>query len=82
MNYIFSFSSRNGAMRFRDAVAAYGIKAALVNTPSPDGQGCGLSVKCDDYNACSGILNRGNYSTLRAVYSFDGEVYTTIYDAY
>lgn len=81
MSYIFSFSSRNSAFRFADAVAAAGAKSKLVNTPIGGGFGCGLSVKCADYNLCSGVLNRGNYGALRAVYSFDGETYKTIYNA-
>ncbi len=81
MSYIFSFSSRNSAMRFSDAVSDYGGRAALVNTPQSAGSGCGLSVRCDDYELCHGILNRGYYSTLRAVYEFDGAEYKILYNA-
>ena len=80
MNYIFSFSSRNSALRFCDAINSYGGRAAIVNTPIKGGFGCGLSVKCDDYELANGILGRGNFSSLRAVYSFDGESYRTLYD--
>ncbi len=80
MNYIFSFSSRNSALRFCDAIKAYGGNALIVNTPIKGGFGCGLSVKCDDYELANGILGRGNYSALRAVYSFDGESYETLYN--
>ncbi len=79
MSYIFAFSSRNSAMRFCDAVVDYGGSARLVNTPQSTGSGCGLSVKCDDYGLCSGILNRGYYTGLRAVYEFDGANYKTLY---
>lgn len=78
MSYIFSFSSRNSAIRFCDAVIDYGGVAGYVNTPNM-GAGCGLSVRCDDYQLCSGVLNRGHYVNLKAVYAFDGERYTTIY---
>ncbi len=80
MSYIFSFGSRNSAMRFFDAVADYGGSAQLVNTPQAAGVGCGLSVKCDDYELCRGILSRGYYTGLRAVYSFDGVQYKTVYN--
>lgn len=80
MSYIFSFTSRNSAMRFCDAVTDYGGAAKLVNTPQSTGSGCGLSVKCEDYKLCSGILNRGYYMGLRAVYTFDGTEYKSIYD--
>lgn len=79
MSYVFSFTSRNSAMRFCDAVNSYGLYAKLVNTPHVSGTGCGLSVKCDDYNTCQGILNRGYYAGLRAVYLLDGETYKTVY---
>ncbi len=79
MSYIFAFASRNSAMRFCDAVIEYGARAKLVNTPQSAGSGCGLSVKCDDYELCQGILNRGFYTGLRAVYGFDGAEYTTVY---
>lgn len=79
MEYIFSFSSRNGAFRFGDAVSAAGGKAKLVNSPVTGGSGCGLAVKCTDYRLCSDILNYGHYASLRAVYSYDGREYTPIY---
>ncbi|MCH5163223.1 MAG: DUF3343 domain-containing protein [Clostridiales bacterium] len=79
MSYIFAFTSRNSAMRFCDAVISYGGAAKLVNTPQITGSGCGLSVKCNDYELCGGILNRGYYTSLRAVYSFDGTEYKTLY---
>lgn len=81
MSYIFSFSSRNSAMRFCDAVISYGGYAKPVNTPQDSGFGCGLSVKCDDYELCQGILNRGHYANLRAVYEYNGREYRTIYDS-
>lgn len=80
MSYIFSFSSRNSAIRFCDAVNMNGGSAAFVNTPQTGGFGCGLSVKCRDYDLCKGVLNRGNFSALRAVYEFDGSTYRTIYN--
>ena len=80
MSYIFSFSSRNSAFRFLDAVAAAGGKAKLVNAPIRRGEGCGLAVKCDDYKLCQDVLNCGHYSNLRAVYSYDGDAYNTIYN--
>lgn len=79
MSYIFSFSSRNGAMRFYDAVRVNGIAATLVNTPI-NGSGCGLSVRTNDYNGCKGVLMRGNYQSFTSAYSFDGQKYTTIFD--
>lgn len=80
MRYIFSFSSRNAAMRFCDAAQNFGLSAKLVNTPQSAGIGCGLSVKCDDYDACQGVLNRGHFAHLNAVYEFDGERYRLIYN--
>lgn len=79
MNYIFSFSSRNSAFRFADAVEAAGGVAKLVNAPIKQGSGCGLAVKCSDYRLCQDVLNYGHYANLRAVYSFDGDTYKTIY---
>lgn len=81
MEYIFSFSSRNGAMRFRDDVTCRGVYARLVNTPTLFGSGCGLSVKCTDYATCSDVLSRGYYQGLRAVYEFDGSSYRSLYSA-
>lgn len=81
MYYVFSFSSRNSALRFCDAVNAYGGKAGIVNTPSVGGSGCGLSVKCDNYELCQGVLNRGYYTNLRAVYACDGQNYKSLYSA-
>ncbi len=80
MSYIFSFSSRNSAIRFCDAVIDFGGRAQFVNTPQTGGYGCGLSVKCDDYELCRGVLNRGYYANLRSVYSFDGSEYTEVYN--
>lgn len=80
MNYIFSFSSRNGAFRFADAVAAAGGAAKLVNSPISVGLGCGLAVRCGDYRLCQDVLNCGHYADLRAVYSYDGETYKSIYN--
>ncbi len=48
MSYIFSFSSRNSAFRFADAITAEGGMAKLVNAPIKTGSGCGLAVKCDE----------------------------------
>lgn len=81
MDYIFSFASRNGAMRFRDDVTACGAFAKLVNTPNLSGSGCGLSVKCKDYATCRDVLSRGYYQGLRAVYEFDGTEYRALYNA-
>ncbi|MCH5160977.1 MAG: DUF3343 domain-containing protein [Clostridiales bacterium] len=80
MSYIFSFSSRNSAMRFVDAVKDYGGAASFVNTPHLS-SGCGMSVKCDDYELCQGVLNRGYYNNLTAVYVHDGGEYKSIYNA-
>ena len=80
MHYVFSFSTRNSALRFRDAVVSFGGKAYIVNTPSVGGSGCGLSVKCANYELCQGVLNRGYYTNLIAVYGYDGEIYKTIYN--
>lgn len=79
MSYIFSFSSRNGALKFHDALGANGLASTLVNTPL-NGNGCGLSVKCDDYASCRGVLMRGRYQGFLAAYGFDGEKYTAIFD--
>ncbi len=81
MHYIFSFSSRNSAMRFCDAVVSFGGFAKLVNSPIESGAGCGLAVKCSDYELCEGVLNRGHYAAMRAIYEFDGENYKTLYNA-
>ncbi len=81
MSYIFSFSSRNSALRFADAVSASGGRAQLVNSPIEKGSGCGLAVKCADYELCEGVLNRGHYAYLRSVYEFDGTDYKTLYNA-
>lgn len=80
MSYIFSFSSRNSAMRFCDAVKSYGGVAFYVNTPALGDTGCGLSVKCEDYELCRGVYNRGSYSGLKEIYEFDGFSYTPIYN--
>ena len=79
MSYIFSFSTRNSALKFLDAVKDYGGKASFVNTPRLSA-GCGMSVKCDDYSLCQGVLNRGYYNNLKAVYAFDGIEYKSIYN--
>ncbi len=71
MKYVFSFSSRNGAMRFLDAVNASGGRASLVNSPQTGSHG--------DYELCRGVLNRGYYSSLRAIFSLDQNGYKTIY---
>lgn len=80
MEYIYSFSSRNSAMRFCDAVVSFGGYAKLVNSPIEQGAGCGLAVKCKDNEMCDGVLNRGYYVGLRAVYEYDGVNYTTLYN--
>ena len=80
MDYIFSFFSRNSAFRFADAVAAAGGVAKLVNSPIHSGSGCGLAVKCRDYDLCQRVLNLVHYTELRAVYSFDGETYSALYN--
>lgn len=80
MTYIFSFSSRNSAFRFADAVSALGGYAKPVNAPITTGSGCGMAVKCDDYRLCQNVLNCGHYSNLKRIYSFDGERYELLYD--
>ncbi len=81
MDYIFSFSSRNSALRFADSVSSSGGSYKLVNSPIKSGSGCGLAVKCNDYSLCSNVLNYGHYANLKAVYSYDGEEYKTLYDS-
>lgn len=81
MDYIFSFYSRNSAFRFADAVGAVGGAAKIVNAPVNSGSGCGLAVKCRDYELCQDVLNCGHYGNLRAVYSYDGETYKSLYNA-
>lgn len=44
MKYIFSFRSRNAALRFRDDLGRNSIPSGLRNTPQEAGVGCGLSV--------------------------------------
>lgn len=80
MNYIFSFSSRNGAFRFRDAVAAAGGNVQIVNAPIKSGEGCGLAVKCFDYALCQRVLSDGQYACLGNVYSYDGLTYKSLYN--
>lgn len=79
MNYIFSFSSRNSAIRFCDAVAAVGGRAKLINAPIESGSGCGLAVKCNDYKLCQNVLNCGHYGYLREIYEYDGQTYKSLY---
>lgn len=81
MEYIFSFSSRNSAFRFADAVADMGGTAKVVNAPIKNGSGCGLAVKCDDYKLCQDALSFGSYSNLRAVYAYDGYTYKTLFSS-
>ena len=78
MNYIFSFSSRNSAIRFLDAVIASGGKAKLVSAPV-NGSGCSLGVKSSDYHLCQSVLNCGHYTNLREIFEFDGQTYKSIY---
>lgn len=78
MNYIFSFSSRNSALRFADAVAAVGGKVKLINAPM-NGSGCGLAVRCSDYKLCQSVLNCGHYVALREIYEYDGQTYKSLY---
>ena len=78
MNYIFSFSSRNSAIRFLDAVIASGGKAKLVSAPV-NGSGCSLAVKSPDYHLCQNVLNCGYYTNLRNIYEFDGQTYKSLY---
>lgn len=80
MSYIFSFSSRNSAMRFCDAILSYGASAGYVNTPALGELGCGLSVKCDDYALCYGVFKRGNFMGLKEIYEYDGYSYKPIYN--
>ena len=79
MNYIFSFSSRNCALRFSDAVVAAGGRAKLVNAPVKNGSGCGLAVSCSDYKLCQDVLNYGHYANLRDIYEYDGQTYKSLY---
>ncbi|MCH5155697.1 MAG: DUF3343 domain-containing protein [Clostridiales bacterium] len=79
MNYIFSFSSRNSALRFYDAVIAAGGKAKLTNAPIASGTGCGLAVKSNDYHLCQNVLNFGHYNYLREIYEYDGQTYKSLY---
>ena len=79
MSYIFSFSSRNSAIRFLDAVTASGGRAKLVNAPIGNGSGCGLAVKCGDYTLCQTVLNCGHYTALRDIYEYDGQTYKSLY---
>ncbi len=81
MSYIYAFSSRNGALRFCDAINGYGGYAKIVNSPKTSNHGCGLAVRCDDYELGRDVLNRGYYGSLIAVYSYDGESYKCVYDA-
>lgn len=80
MEYIFSFFSRNGALKFADAVKSAGGSVKIVNAPAGGGSGCGLGVSCRDYSLCRDTLGFGHYSALRAVYSFDGKEYKQIYN--
>lgn len=63
MRYIFSFRSRNAALRFRDDLNRNGVPSALINTPQEAGVGCGLSVRveADRLQAASRVL--GIYPT-------------------
>ncbi|MCI8435677.1 MAG: DUF3343 domain-containing protein [Clostridia bacterium] len=47
MRYIFSFRSRNAALRFRDDLYRNGVSCTLINTPQEAGVGCGLSVRIE-----------------------------------
>ncbi len=78
-SYVYAFYSRNAAMLFYDTVSDRGVNAKLVNTPRIAGNGCGLSVRCDDRTVCDEIINLGRYTSLTAVYSFDGREYTKLY---
>ena len=80
MDYIFSFSSRNSALKFADAVNTMGGKTKLVNAPV-NHAGCGLAVKCNDYNLCQNVLNCGHYAALREIYSYDGQTYKMLYSS-
>lgn len=80
MSYIFSFSSRNSAFRFIDAISAQGGVAKFVNVPIGKSMGCGLAVKCCDYNLCQRVLDCGHYVNLKRILSYDGKEYKTIYD--
>ena len=81
MEYIFSFSSRNSAFRFADAVADMGGAAKVVNAPIKNGSGCGLAVKCNDYKLCQDALAFGNYAALRDIYAYDGQTYKVLYSS-
>ncbi len=81
MDYYFSFSSRNSAFRYLDAVQTAGGVAKIVNAPITSGSGCSLAVKCSDYKLCQDVLNYGYYANLRAVYVFDGREYKSVYDS-
>lgn len=47
MRYIFSYRSRNAALRFRDDLSRNGVPSVLINTPQEAGVGCGLSVRVE-----------------------------------
>lgn len=79
MEYIFSFSSRNSALRFADAVKGMGGRTKIINPPKMNGYGCGLAVKCDDYALCKNVLSCGYYAALKEIYTFDGSEYSCIY---
>ncbi len=81
MEYIFSFSSRNSAFRFLDAVTEMGGVAKVVNAPIKNGAGCGLAVKCSDYKLCQDVLAFGSYANLRDIYAYDGNTYKMLYSA-
>ena len=66
-------------MRFYDAAIAHGIHAKIVNTPQGAGIGCGLSVKCDDYERCRDLSEGAQ--NLSAVFEHDGHKYNRIYNA-
>ena len=67
-------------MRFYDAVRSYGGNASYVNTPALGDSGCGLSVKCENYELCLGVFNRGNFSGLKEIYEYNGFSYKPIYN--
>jgi hypothetical protein len=50
MYYIFSFKSRQEAMRLHNSAKRAGISTNLISTPKFVYPGCGLSVKIDSEN--------------------------------
>lgn len=69
--YIFSFYTRNSALRFYDD-ASTRCNCKVVNTPFQVSNSCGLSVMTHDYDSAYAVLSEGKYKLL-GVFYFDGE---------